>query len=271
MDIYVNEKRVEDRVLLEEDKLTYAVLFSVLAGPLKKVITDHKRILIAHTAPVYPTWIWAPDDATEEDLNLIYQTIKKEFAPIKDYRFNTKYEIAEYLIKRFDEDGEKLHIKVNMATYDCPTPRPPKKQVDGQLEVLTEDELELAAHMVREASKAIGDRIFTEKESVQEAKAQIAKQSIFIWRNADGKAVSFCGKIEDEHYVKITQVYTVPEFCRRNYAGRMIYEICQDVVANGQMPMLYADADYYASNRCYQNIGFELKGRLVTIGCTKTR
>lgn len=100
-----------------------------------------------------------------------------------------------------------------MAAYDCPTPRPPKKQVDGRLETLT----------------------------------------------------------EDEHYVKITQVYTVPEFCRRNYAGRMVYEICREVVANGQMPMLYADADYYASNRCYQNIGFELKGRLVTIGVKKEK
>lgn len=266
MDVYVNEKRAADRALLEKDKLTYAVLYTVLAGPVKKVITDHKRILIAHTAPVYPTWIWAPDDATEEELELIYQTIKREFTPIKDYRFNTKYEIAEYLIKRFREDGVELHIMINIATYDCPSPKAPKKQVDGHLVVLTEDELELAAHMVHDASVAIGDRIFSEEESVQAAKDQIAKQSIFIWRDADGKAVSFCGKTEDEYYVKITQVYTVPEFRGKNYAGQMIYEICSKVVENGQMPMLYADADYVASNRCYQNIGFELKGRLVTIG-----
>lgn len=271
MDVYVKEKRAEEKALLEDDKLTYAVLFNVLAGPVKKVITDHKRVLIVHTAPVFPTWIWAPDDVTGEELELIYQTIKKEFSPIKDYRFNTKYEIAEYLIKRLAEDGENARILVNMAAYDCPEPQPPKKQVDGHLEVLTADELELAARMVREASKAIGDRIFTEEESVLEAKAQIEKQSIFVWRNADGEAVSFCGKTEDEHYVKITQVYTVPEFCRRNYAGRMVYEICREVVDNGQMPMLYADADYYASNRCYQNIGFELKGRLVTIGVKKEK
>ncbi|MBQ8278477.1 MAG: GNAT family N-acetyltransferase [Roseburia sp.] len=266
MDVYVDENRSEDRFLLEKDKLSYVVLFTVMGGKVKKIITDHKRIIIAHTAPVFPTWIWAPDDATEDELELIYQTIKKEFAPIENYRFNTKYEIAEYLMKRFSEDGAKLHIMINIATYDCPTPKAPKKQVDGHLVVLSEDELELAAHMVREASIAIGDRIFSEEESVQAAKDQIEKKSIFIWRDADGKAVSFCGKTEDEHYVKITQVYTVPEFRGKNYAGQMIYEICSKVVANGQMPMLYADADYVASNRCYQNIGFELKGRLVTIG-----
>lgn len=266
MNVYVNENRSADRGLLEKDKLSYAVLFNVMAGTVKKVITDHKRIIIAHTAPVFPTWIWAPDDVTEAELDLIYQTIRRESSPIKDYRFNTKYEIAEYLIKRFGEDGVELHISINIAAYDCPSPKPPKKQVEGHLEIPTADDLELAARMICEASVAIGDRIFSKEESVQAAKDQIAKQSIFIWRDADGKAVSFCGKTEDEHYVKITQVYTVPEARGKNYAGQMIYEICSQVVASGQMPMLYADADYGASNRCYQNIGFELKGRLVTIG-----
>lgn len=266
MEVYENQNCAADRALLEKDKLSYAVLFYVLGGKVKKVITDHKRILIAHTAPVYPTWIWAPDDVTDEELELIFQTIKREFSPIKNYRFNAKCEIADYLIERFEKEGVNLHISVNIAAYECPTPKAPKKQVDGWLEMPTLDELALSARMIREAALEIGDRVLSEEESVQSAKAQIENQNLFIWRDANGNAVSVCGKTEDENYVKLTHAYTFPEYRRKNYAGRMIYEICLKIVENGQIPMLYADADYAASNRCYQNIGFELKGRLVTIG-----
>ena len=266
MDIYINENREADRALLEKDKLSYAVLFQVLGGKVKKVITDHKQILIAHTAAVYPTWIWAPDDASEEVLDSIFQTIKKEFSPIQDYRFNTKYEIANYLIERFrSEENVEFCICANIAAYECQMPKAPKKQVDGHLECLAENDEELAARLIRESSKAIGDRIFSEEESKQAAKEQLAIQCLYVWRDKDGMPVSFCDKKADEHYIKVSQVYTIPEARGKNYAGRMIYEICQEIVASGQTPMLYADADYAPSNRCYQNIGFELKGKIATI------
>lgn len=267
---YFNQSDVVDRTLLEADQLSYAVLFNVLGGTVKKIVTDHKRIIIAHTAPVFPTWIWAPDDVTAEELDTIYQVLLKEFAPVQDYRFNTKYEIASYLMKRFlQEEQIPMHITVNIAAYECPAPVPPKKQVDGKLELLKKEETELAARMIREASLAIGDRVFSLEESLEAAKEQLERQSLYIWRDGKGQPVAFCDRNEDDHYTKVSQVYTIPEARGKNYAGRMIYEICVDIVEKGQMPMLYADADYIPSNRCYQNIGFELKGKIATFECEK--
>ena len=34
----------------------------------------------------------------------------------------------------------------------------------------------------------------------------------------------------------------------------------------GYVPMLYTDADYVASNACYEKIGYVLQGKLCTIG-----
>lgn len=268
MKVYVDKSQVVDRTLLEKDKLPYAVLFQVLGGTVKKVITDHKRIIIAHTAAVFPTWIWAPDDVSDEELDMIYRTIRSEFSPIQEYRFNTKYEIASYLVQRFRE--EKLgewDISANIAVYECRKPKAPAKQVDGHLEVISEADIELASRMIREASLAIGDRVFSEEESVQAAKKQLERQCLYVWRDKDGTPVSFCDRSADENYVKVGQVYTVSEARGKNYAGRMIYEICEDIVKTGQIPMLYANADYVPSNRCYQNIGFELKGKIATISC----
>lgn len=266
MNIYVDQNGVVDRRLLEKDKLSYAVLYNVLGGTVKKIITDHKRIMIAHTAAVYPTWIWAPDDVSKVELDIIYQTIKKEFTPIEYYRFNTKYEIAFYLIQRFwKEEQIRLHISTNIAAYECLKPQAPSKQVDGHLERMKKEDVQLASRMIREASLAIGDRIFTEEESVEAAKEQLARQCLYIWRDKAGNPVAFCDRNADENYEKISQCYTIPEARGKNYAGRMIYEICRDIVSAGQIPMLYADADYVPSNRCYQNIGFELKGKIATI------
>ena len=266
---YIDAVKCVDTSLLEADKLSYAVLVNILGGTftLQKIITDHKRIIIALSAPVYPAWIWAPDDVTEEELDSIYQVIKKEFAPLKDYRFNTKYSIATYLIDRINEEfGLDYHIKVNMVTYDCPNPKPPAKEVDGHMECLAEEDIELAARLVREASIAIGDVVIPEDKSVELAKEQLERQVLYIWRDAKGKPVAFCDRHNEKHYTKISQCYTVEEARGNGYAGRVIYELCKESVESGHLPMLYADGDYAPSNRCYQNIGFELKGKIAMIG-----
>lgn len=267
MDVYNDNSFTKGRALLEKDKLAYAVMYNVLGGNVKKMITDSKRIIIAHTAKVYPTWIWAPDDVTEIELDQIFHSILAEFAPVSAYRFNTKYDIATYLIRRLREsDWGDWRITVNIAAYECHEAQVPGKIVDGNLEQLRSSQLELAAKMIEEASIAIGDRILSRAESHQAAREQLKQQVLYIWRDSEGKAVAFCDRNQDDNYVKISQCYTVPEERGKGYAAQMIYEICRDIIENGHIPMLYADAYYASSNRCYQKIGFELKGRIATIG-----
>lgn len=267
MDVYVDKSYPQGRALLEKDKLSYAVLYNVLGGEVKKIITDHKRLIIAHTAKVFPTWIWAPDDVTKEELEQIYQTILAEFAPLSEYKFNTKYEIASYLIDRLQKENKgDWKITLNIAAYECHQAKAPDKKVDGYLEQMDSSQLELAVKMIEEASIAIGDRVLTHEESGQAAREQLERQVLYIWRNQEGKAVAFCDKNADDNYVKVSQCYTVLEERGKGYAAQMIYEICKDIIADGKIPMLYADADYASSNRCYQKIGFECKGKIATIG-----
>ena len=267
MQVYENQENVVDRSVLEADKIPFAVLYHVLGGPVKKIVTDHKRIVIAHTAEVFPTWIWAPDDVTQEELERIYQAIRKEFVPIADYRFNTKYRIAEYLLQRLERDGESFGVSVNIAAYECPVPKRPRKAVDGRKELLAENEADLAVRLIREASLAIGDVVLDEEQSAAAAKEQLARQVLYVWRDGAGRPVSFCERRpESEQYTAISQCYTVEDARGKNYAGHLIYEVCQEILQKGQTPILYADADYIPSNRCYQNIGFVLKEKIATIG-----
>ena len=262
-----NESYVEGRKLLAKDKLSFAVMVNILGASLKKIVTNDTDVIIAHSAKVFPTWIWAPDECSTEKMEEIYQTFKKEFQPLPEYRINTKYKIAEYLLKRLKEDGySNSGITTNIAAYECHVPIQPDKKVDGQLQQLGMADFELTVRLIREASIAIGDRILSEEEAVQAAEEQLKRQVLYVWRNGDGKAVSFCDRNENTNYVAISQVYTPEEERGKGYAAEMIYQLCSQIVKNGQIPMLYADADYHSSNRCYQKIGFELEGKIATIG-----
>ena len=47
----------------------------------------------------------------------------------------------------------------------------------------------------------------------------------------------------------------------------MIYKtLTEAAIDAGYVPMLYTDADYAASNACYEKIGYVLRGKLCTIG-----
>ncbi len=53
---------------------------------------------------------------------------------------------------------------------------------------------------------------------------------------------------------------------RKHYAEHLVYQVTVIAKNAGYIPMLYTDADYAASNACYEKIGYVLRGKLCTIG-----
>lgn len=51
----------------------------------------------------------------------------------------------------------------------------------------------------------------------------------------------------------------------------MVYQVTRRVSEMGYMPMLYTNADYLASNACYEKIGYTLRGKLCTVAITNIR
>ena len=78
--------------------------------------------------------------------------------------------------------------------------------------------------------------------------------------------MSFCTKrFESDEYIAVSECYTVEEERGKRYAGWLINQVCEEIIKEEKTPILYADADYVSSNRCYRNIGFVLNSTLVTI------
>lgn len=265
-EIHENAGSERDLSLLSSDKLTFSVLATILNYPCKKIITDHERIIMCYSAPPFPVWLWVAEDITQKELDRIWSYICEEFPASEGFQFNTKYSLASYMKERSKAEGcYQWEVSTNMLAYDCHEPVEPTKKVDGNLTLATFEDMETASKYIKEASYETEGHKLSEEECLTSAKWRIESRTLYFWRNGQGRIVSMCSSLVDEEYGKIQLVYTAPEDRGKGYAAWLIYEVSRGIINAGKLPMLYTNADYTPSNRCYQRVGYISKGNLCTV------
>ena len=263
MDNFVDERDIE---LLAQDKYTFSVLSRIISGECEIRLTDHKRMIICFTGQPYPVWIWTPDGASEDEFERAYQLAKELNVMDGEHRFNIKYELAEYFMDRAKKDGLDLKITTNLFAYDCPSPIAPSSVVDGKIHQCTKEDFDIMVDFFDMFHEAVG----IDKESRETyrtyAENDIGKGSLYVWETKDGEYASSCNWHPVQDMASIGLVYTRDEYRRRHYAEHLVYQVTKIAQEAGYLPMLYTDADYVASNACYEKIGYILRGKLCTIG-----
>ncbi len=267
MDFFVNEK---DFTQLQKDKYTFAVLDRILRGNCEIVCSDHENLILCHSAARYPVWIWTPDGCTESIKEHAW-TLADECRPVSEgYHFNMKYELAEYFIRKAAEKGQKLGVYMQLFAYDCSDLIAPEHAPDGRMYRCTEQDVGEAADLLRLFYNEIGERVPSREICLEKAMEYIGNNAFFIWKNAKGDNVACCSYKCNQGLASLGSVLTLPEYRRRHYAQQLVYEVTKLVHKMGYMPMLYTDADYPASNACYEKIGYKLRGKLCTIALQDT-
>lgn len=264
IDNYVDER---DYSLLNNDKYTFFVLGRIMGGKCELLLTDHERLIICFSCNPYPVWIWTPDDVTKEEMEKAYELIKENGLLTEGHTFNLKYDLADYFIKRAAEDAKALSISTNMFAYDCPNPIDPNTQVDGELHRCAAEDIDELVEFIDLFHRETG----IDKESLEayrhRAEKAIADKNHFFWRNAEGRNVASCScRPNNSGMASVGLVYTRKEYRRNHYAENLVYLVTKMAKDAGYVPMLYTDADYTASNACYEKIGYILRGKLCTIG-----
>ena len=264
MDNFVDER---DFKILETDKYTFSVLKRIIKGECRVLLTDHERLIICHTGNPFPTWVWTPDDATDEEMERAFKLTTENCPLGEGYTYNIKYSLADYFIKRAAEEGQKLSIKTNMFAYDCPEPIEPKDSSDGNIYCCTDDDVEELTEFIDLFHREIGidqkDRDGYRADAVEAIKSG----NMFFWKNEEGKTVASCRFQPSGDTASVNLVLTHPNHRRKHYAENLVYQVTRKVTEAGLTPMLYTNADYVASNACYEKIGYVLRGKLCTVGC----
>ena len=264
MDNFFDER---DYALLEKDKLTFSVMARIMGLDCELRLSDHERMIFCFTGQPFPVWIWTPDDATADELEKVYQLAREASVMDGNHRFNIKYELAEYFMKRAKKDGIDLEITTNLFAYDCPERIKPSVETDGELHKCTEEDIDLLVDFFDMFHNAVGIDKQSREEYRKSAEEGVKNEELYLWKNSEGEFVASCSwHPQSEEVASIGLVYTRDEFRRKHYAEHLVYQVSEIVSDLGYTPMLYTDADYVASNACYEKIGYILRGKLCTIG-----
>ena len=262
MDTFADER---DFNLLSKDKYTFSVMSRIIKEECALRLSDHERLIICFTGQPYPVWIWTPDDASEDEMERAYKTVSDNSLMDGEHRFNIKYELADYFIARAKRDGLELKISTNLYAYDCPSLIAPSTFVDGELHQCTEEDLDDLVDFFDMFHIAVGiDQESREQYKVY-AENDIKAGTAYFWKTGDGEYATSCNWHPVQDMASIGLVYTRDEYRRRHYAEHLVYQVTKIARDAGYLPMLYTDADYVASNACYEKIGFILRGKLCTI------
>ena len=260
-----NSFNKDDIKLLDDDKYTFNVLCRIMYSNCQLTLTDHKRLIICSSSDEFPVWIWTPDDATKEEMEYAYNICDEYNLLGGKYRFVLKYELANYFISRAKLDNKDISIFLNMYAYDCNNPIKPDIIADGSIHQCNDSDLDELVDFIDCFHKDIG----IDKQSIESykkvAKEYIDSGTVYFWQNNDGKMVASTKYTIVDNLATINLVYTKKEYRRMHYANNLVYEITKMVKDMGYIPMLYTNADYIASNACYEKIGYVLKGKLCNI------
>lgn len=275
MDNFVDER---DFKLLEKDKYTFFVMRRILETECALILSDHEKILLCHSSEPYPVWIWTKDNASEEDMKAVFKLAEENGFLDGAHTLNMKYDLADYFIQKSGEKmtdtkgkvptAKKLSITINMLAYDCPKPIPPAPSeiADGKIYQCQKEDVDELVKIRQQFQKQTGTAALSSEEYRYKSEEVINKGTMFFWKNADGKNVASCSFGPTGELASLGLVYTYPEYRRHHYAQNLVYGVTKIAEKAGYLPMLYTDADYVASNACYEKIGYIMRGKLCTIG-----
>ncbi len=263
MDSFVDER---DFKLLGNDKYTFFVLRRIIEGKCRLLLTDHKRLIICFTNDPFPIWIWTPDDVTDDEMENVYKIIKEHNLLDGEHRFNLKYKLAEFFIQKAAEEGIRLGIKTNLLAYDCLKLVPPSIEADGSIYRCDMGDLDEVVEFLDQFHQEVGADQRDYASYKNDVQSFIRTANMYLWKNRQGINVASCKYVPLDDLASINFVYTRPEYRRKHYAENLVYQVTKLAMQAGYTPMLYTDADYRASNACYEKLGYKLQGKLCTIG-----
>ena len=262
MDAFVDER---DFQLLEGDKYTFAVLRAIVGGKNMLLLSDHERLILCKAVDRFPAWIWTPDGASDEEMERAYALSASHGLLRSGQNVYMKYELADYWIRRAAADGLSLSISSNTCAYDCPSPVAPADKADGEMRLCVQSDLDELAelldlfHIETRMDRKDADATRAEAASL------ISAGNTYFWQNSEGRTVACCSCRPEDGMASVSNVYTRQAYRRKHYAENLVYQVSAIAIEAGLEPALYADADYEASNACYQKIGYVLRGKLCTV------
>jgi ribosomal protein S18 acetylase RimI-like enzyme len=160
--------------------------------------------------------------------------------------------------------GTEARVKMRQRIYQLDRVRPPEPPASGHLRQATEGDFDLLAEWIDAFSiegEGTGPARYTgsspHRKPQKTARLHLDNGSAFVWEDEEPVAMAVWSG-PTPHGIRISGVYTPPEFRRRGYASALVADLSQRMLDDGRsFCSLYTDLANPTSNSIYQAIGYE--------------
>lgn len=263
---YVNSPVPTAAVLIKgDDAISFSVLTNIIQGNCAHTFTDHENVILCHSTPPYPVWVWCKDISRTEDVAVIAACIRENFPAEQGYRWNMTYALFEAL-QTLDSYFAELSTQMGLLSYRMDAILPVTHPCTGYADIAKADEIDLLCKLWHDACLEMEGFDHNEEFCRARVMEYLEKEKLFVWRNDAREITAITSRRDTAPFSKIATVYTLPQHRRKGYAMNLVHAVSATMIKDGFTPILYTDANYAASNACYQKIGYKQVGALCCAG-----
>ncbi len=256
---------LESEPFLREE-VRFNLLHTIAGGELAVGLQAEDGGAIALANPGRNMWLWVDESrGVAYAASLIAELAER----VKDSRLpgiaSTPEHAKRFLAEYCPRSGASAGKSLRLMAYACPVVKTPAG-IPGGWRKAGEEHAETVADFLCGFQMDCFQTQTDREEALAGANGMISSGKLLVWEN-DGKTVCMGGAFRNfARHAKLGPVYTPPEERNKGYAAALTAVVSQQVLDEGLLPILFADADYPASNKAYRNVGYVSAGDVEEVG-----
>lgn len=265
--IITKDNKIFQSTEFQQDKYKFDIIIKNLTSPTLELYSDETNYIICRGKPEKPVWIWTKDNFSHSCLKEIEEIMTQMITEPPATKFTCKEELYNLLKNDLYPHLNQDYFEMGfLICHETKTP----KCCDGQLCVATEENKDLLAkYWYYDLLESQATDAISLKESTDFVEKLLKETTIYMWKNSNNHITTIAYYKVKNNQAKISNVYTHPEYRRKGYASNLIYQITNEILSKGYIPLLYTNYNYIPSNKTYVSIGYKPSGKLINFSCSK--
>ena len=240
-------------ILFLKDVYKFSLIGHNLGLDETQIYSDEESYIFILGKNHKPIWLWSIDNISEEKI--------LEITDCLEYFSNnglTSFVCKNSLYSKLTAVNDNLQNEELSGCYVCHKPIKPR-ECDGYLDkAQKEDKMIITQMWYADCCEANPENHISYELAEKFAERFLESGSFYVWRNENSKIVSMIDYTIVDNYAEVAHAYTIPEERGKGYMANSVYELTKIIIKNGLVPVLSTDYNYIPSNKCYQNIGYQL-------------
>lgn len=246
-------------------KARHCLLYTILEGADAVCLADEQGEMLYAQTPGRRGWMWVDAGIDPDRWSSLAGELVNRLKGQPLPGITGEPEWAADIARRFTQaEGLQYETLMAMEAYRC-MEITQRSRAGGEIRLAGYDDVTtVAGYLAGFEQDAFGGTADTDKQ-LPAAMRMIGNGRLHVW-SVDGQVVSMA----QLGYVaggmgRINAVYTPPHQRRKGYAGALVAKVCAELLADGLLPVLFADLANPVSNSVYQGIGFEACGTIADL------